>query len=69
MTSSRGLKATEQIIKHLEKIDKPPEEEKNESFDDLTLFEVTKDDTTLQVDATNNFEATGAEDDFDFGKL
>ena len=50
MTSSRGIKATETIIKHLEKIDKPPEqeakvkEENEETFGDISLFDVTKDD-------------------------
>ena len=50
VTSSRGIKATETIIKHLEKIDKPPEqeakvkEENEETFGDISLFDVTKDD-------------------------
>lgn len=63
VTSSRGIKATEAIIKHLEKIDRPKsdqdldhrsgnhrtsfikdDEEEEENFDDLTLFDVSKDD-------------------------
>jgi hypothetical protein len=59
VTSSRGLKATEMIINHLEKIDKPeapkvkPENDE-ESFGDLTLFDMSKDEdedtTTLMED-------------------
>ena len=53
VTSSRGIKATETIITHLEKIDKPPgqedggakvKEENEETFGDISLFDVTKDD-------------------------
>ena len=52
MTSGRGIKATETIIKHLEKIDKPPgqedgakvKEENEETFGEASLFDVTKDD-------------------------
>ena len=69
VTSSRGLKATEMIIKHLEKIDRkevkvePKEEE--ESFEDMSLFEVSKDDSTL--DESSNMSAFDANDAF--GKL
>ena len=57
MTSSRGIKATETIIKHLEKIDKPPgqedggakvKEENEETFGEASLFDVTKDDDEVK---------------------
>ena len=53
VTTSRGIKATETIIKHLEKIDKPPGQddsgakvkaENEDTFGDISLFDVTKDD-------------------------
>merc|ERR1719412_3500566 len=58
VTSTRGLKATEMILKYLEKVDQEPEEKKIEelkagrssidlqgdTFDDLTIFDVTKDE-------------------------
>merc|ERR1712141_37469 len=58
VTSTRGLKATEMILKYLEKADQEPEEKKQEemkqnrssidlqddNFHDLTLFDVTKDE-------------------------
>ena len=64
VTSGRGLRATEMIIKHLEKIDRPPGQEEggsgarvkeeDETFGDLTLFDVSKDEeeetTTLMED-------------------
>ena len=63
MTSSRGIKATETIIKHLEKIDKPPEqeakvkEENEETFGDISLFDVTKDDDEVG-NSKINFDTT-----------
>ena len=56
MTSSRGIKATEAIIKHMEKIDKPPGQEEggskvkeeNEDSFDVSLFDVTKDDDEVK---------------------
>merc|ERR1712038_1379936 len=50
VSSNRGIKATEGIIKHLEKVDAEPEEDdfmKEDETTDFTLFEVSKDDTTL----------------------
>jgi hypothetical protein len=49
VASNKGLKATEKILKYLESVDTPPEmpEVKEETFTDLTLFEVSNDDTTL----------------------
>lgn len=69
MASSRGIKATEMIVKHLEKLDAPEEEPKikgeEHDEDDLTLFDVSKDDTTLL------HEDGGGDDDEDdeFAKL
>ena len=71
MTSSRGLKETEKIIAYLTQIDKSEEEKaaekeaerrkQEESFEDLSLFDVSKDETTLQTDHDSSFD--------DFGKL
>ncbi len=80
------MKATETVLKYLEKIDKSEEEQKaedkklaaagmgpggsasNETFSDLTLFDVTADQTTLLADSTSasgpNFDM-----DNDFDKL
>lgn len=59
VTSSRGIKATETIINHMEKIDKPPEakvkEENEETFGDISLFDVTKDDDEV-VNNKINFD-------------
>jgi hypothetical protein len=55
VASNRGIKATEKILKHLEKIDTKPdpkaELKSNDDFDDFTLFDVSNEDedTTLQV--------------------
>ncbi len=73
MTSGRGIKATEAIIKHLESIDrsggteqvdKAIKVEEEENFDDLTLFDVSKDDSTTVLEDQDNNEP----DDVD-GKL
>merc|ERR1712241_1632702 len=58
--SNKGIKATEGIIKHLEKIDAEPEEELDvpDETTDFTLFDVTKDDTTLIDNTTQNMDAT-----------
>ena len=62
MTSSRGIKATEAIIKHMEKIDKPPGQEEgsgskvkeeNEDSFDVSLFDVTKDDDEVMNSQIN----------------
>ena len=67
LTSSRGIKATEAIIKHLEAVDKPPDDDdlKKECFDDITLFDVTKDETVIGGGKGDDDEA----DSFQFGKL
>merc|ERR1712183_168743 len=58
VASSKGLKATEKIIKHLEKIDAEPEsEEERDDCVDFTLFDVSKDDTTL-IDNTQSYAST-----------
>ncbi len=79
LTSSRGLKATETIIKYLEKIDAPVKEEGEqvdvkkegeESFEDLTVFDVSKDEEE-EVSSRSSFtlEKGGFFPDDDFGKL
>merc|ERR1711936_582900 len=59
LASSKGIKATEKIIKHLEKIDSEPIEEEEEREENIyfTLFDVSKDDTSL-IDQTENFAST-----------
>jgi len=70
VSANKGLKATERILKYLEAVDTPEEveEEKEETFTDLTLFDVSNDDTTLQ---SNQPESSYMEDyGFDeWGKL
>jgi len=69
--SNKGIKATENIIKHLEKVDAEPEPEEEEDENhssDFTLFDVTKDDTTLIDNSSQNFAATTYSFD-DWGKL
>jgi len=85
VTSSRGLKATESIVKYLEKIDRPESDEdvasaadstalarvKREAaaaennFDDLTVFDVSQDDSTVDKEDKSDF----FDPDDDFGKL
>lgn len=70
MASNRGIKATETILKYLEKIDMPEvKKEEEENFDDITLFDVSKDESSISLDhkpptfsTSNNF---GFDDDFD----
>jgi len=72
VASTRGLKATEMILKYMEKVDKAPEEKKDdlkvarssidmqeETFDDLTLFDVTKDED----DDLDDISHTGSRSD------
>lgn len=70
VASNRGLKATETILKYLEKIDQPEEEnvkDEEENFDDITLFDVTKDESsiTLQPETTVSSSQFDLDDDFD----
>ncbi len=76
LTSSRGLKATETIIKYLEKIDKSEEEKgeddaaavkAEENFDDLTVFDVSKDDE--EDGSSFSMDRSGFLPDDEFGKL
>eukprot|EP00092_Neocalanus_flemingeri_P025085 GFUD01027201.1.p1 GENE.GFUD01027201.1~~GFUD01027201.1.p1 ORF type:complete len:1771 (+),score=422.39 GFUD01027201.1:149-5461(+) len=68
VASSKGLKATEKIIKHLEKIDAEPEsEEEREDTVDFSLFDVSKDDTTL-IDNSQCYASTSYSMD-DWGKF
>ena len=78
MTSSRGLREIEKIIKYLADIDKSEEERaaeeaaknpKEESFEDLSLFEVSKDDTTVMEDDEDDNEDDQEVNFEDFGKL
>ena len=64
MASNRGIKATEMILKTLETVDKPKVEIKEEeNFDDITLFDVTKDESSISLQQTpNSFDL---DDDFD----
>merc|ERR1711992_411018 len=71
--SNKGIKATEGIIKHLEKVDAEPEEDdfmKEDETTDFTLFEVSKDDsdTTLIDNSSENFASTTYNFD-DWGKF
>jgi len=68
VSGTKGLKATEKIIKHLEKIDaEPEEEEENDENADFSLFDVSKDDTTL-IDSNQDFSSTSYSFG-DWGKL
>ena len=58
------MKATEMILKHLEAVDKKKDESKDgekgaavkdeENFDDLTLFDVSKDEEDDSVNASSS---------------
>ena len=81
------MKATEMILKHLEAVDKKKDESKDsekgsavkdeENFDDLTLFDVSKDEEDDSVNASSSSmpSASGAPGpsglsfNDDFGKL
>jgi len=68
VASSKGLKATEKIIKHFEKIDAEPEsEEEKEDTVDFSLFDVSHDDTTL-IDNSQSYASTSYSMD-DWGKF
>jgi len=68
VASSKGIKATEKIIKHMEKIDAEPEsEEEREDTVDFSLFDVSRDDTTL-LDNSQNYASTSYSMD-DWGKF
>jgi len=68
VASSKGIKATEKIIKHMEKIDAEPEsEEERDDTVDFSLFDVSRDDTTL-IDNTQNYASTSYSMD-DWGKF
>ena len=79
VTSNRGLKATEMILKHLEAIDKEPDPEAakkevkdEDNFDDLTLFDVSKDEEDDSINASSASAAVPGPsifDNSDFGKL
>jgi len=69
-SSHRGLKSTEKILKYLIKVDTPPEpeeEKEGETFTDLSLFEVSNDETLLDSQPKDSYV-----DDYgfdDWGKL
>ena len=80
------MKATEMILKHLEAVDKKKDESKDgekgaavkdeENFDDLTLFDVSKDEEDDSVNASSSSmqpSASGGPSGLsfndDFGKL
>jgi len=68
VASSKGIKATEKIIKYMEKIDaEPEEEEEREDTVDFSLFDVSRDDTTL-IDNTQDYASTSYNMD-DWGKF
>ena len=72
MASNRSIKATEMILKTLEKADKPPEEVKpeQENFDDITLFDMTKDESSISLQQAPNMSNSNFDDlDDDFDKL
>ena len=73
VASNRGLKATEMILKHLESIDKvedkKAEVKEEENFDDLTLFDISKED---EEEGNTTANTTSVDDSLfndDFGKL
>jgi len=69
ISSSKGLKATEKIIKYLEKVDAEPEEEpEEEESGDYTLFNVSTDDTTL-LDTRPSIDDQTSYSFDDWGKL
>jgi len=68
VASSKGIKATEKIIKYMEKIDAEPEsEEEKDDTVDFSLFDVSRDDTTL-IDNTQSYASTSYNMD-DWGKF
>ena len=72
MASNRGIKATEMILKTLERADNPPEEVKpeQENFDDITLFDMTKDESSISLQQAPNMSNSNFDDlDDDFDKL
>ena len=72
MASNRSIKATEMILKTLEKADKPPEEVKpeQENFDDITLFDMTKDESSISLQQAPNMSNSNFDDlDDDFDKF
>lgn len=70
MASNRGIKATEMVLKYLEKVDQPEVEVKKEeeNFDDITLFDVTKDESSISLQQPPNMSSNFDLDD-DFDKL
>ena len=71
VASNRGIKATEMILKTLEKADAPEvkKEEQEENFDDLTLFEMTKDESSISLQAPDQPLNMSSDLDDDFDKL
>ena len=81
------MKATEMILKHLEAIDKEPDhpeaasgkkegvKDEEDTFDDLTLFDVSKDEEDQDSINASSTSAAGVPgqpsifDNSDFGKL
>ena len=55
------------ILKTLEKVDAPEvkKEEAEENFDDLTLFEMTKDESSISLQAPEPLNMSMDSDDFD----
>ena len=72
-TSSRGIKATERILKHLEQIDKKEEKksERNDddNYDDVTLFDVSAEDGESTSYQNTPMSDDGMYYNDDFGKL
>ena len=72
MASNRGIRATEMILKTLEKADQPEEVKKDdteENFDDITLFEVTRDESSISLNQPPNMSSSNFDLDDDFDKL
>ena len=60
------------ILKTLEKADAPEEETKKdeqENFDDITLFDMTKDESSISLQAPNMSNSNYVDLDDDFDKL
>ena len=70
MASNRSIKAVEMILKTLETADNPPEEIKpeQENFDDITLFDMTKDESSISLQQAPNMSNSNF-DDLVFNKL
>ena len=66
VASNRGLNSTETLLKYLEKIDQPEPEIKDEeeNFDDITLFDMTKDESSITLQQPPNM-SIDLDDDFD----